>query len=226
VPPQKSRRRDSLPPVTVARFEQVTLLIQRLATEKTSVFLAAMRDYQDQHRDATSRPLTHMEAASVAGTLAHQIGRDDVAAIAGEVQQSGLRAHESLEPRELLLAAGIRTAPAFLDVALQVCALIEMSADTFEHMCETGLLDDAVGDGAATLRNLPMSEARDRATAALEHFSRESTGQSLGEAVRLLTGTVGQALKQALDQSIASASSSSTRLVEPTGGLDEPSSTT
>jgi hypothetical protein len=165
VPPQKSRRRDSLPPVTVARFEQVTLLIQRLATEKTSVFLAAMRDYQDQHRDATSRPLTHMEAASVAGTLAHQIGRDDVAAIAGEVQQSGLR-------------------------------------------------------------NLPMSEARDLATAALEHFSRESTGQSLGEAVRLLTGTVGQALKQALDQSIASASSSSTRLVEPTGGLDEPSSTT
>lgn len=224
MPQPKSRRREHLPPVTVARFEQVTLLIQRLAQEKTSLFLAAMRDYQAQHQDATGRPLTHVEAASVAGTLAQQIGREDVAAVAGEVQQSGLRVHEPPEPRELLLAAGIRTAPAFLDVALQVCALIELPADQFDAELDTGALDDAIADRANVLRKIPMGEARDRASAALEHFARESTGASLGEAVRLLTGTVGQALKEAIDQMTGSASSSSTLSAGHTGGTGETSS--
>ena len=179
-----------LPPVTVARFEQVALLIERLAQEKTSVFLGAMASYADQHRAASARPLTHTEAAAIAGQLAGQLGEDDVATLAADVQKSDLRASERPEPRELLLAAGTRTAPAFLDAALRVCALIEMPADAFKEALESDTLEFAVNGAAEDLRQLPMLDARPRAAAALEHFVRQTTGGSPGEAWGLLTGTV------------------------------------
>lgn len=208
----------TLPPVTVSRFEQVTLLIQRLASEKTDVFVAAMGDYAQQRRHATARGLTHTEAAAAAAQIAQQLGRTDVGAVAAEIQQSGLQASDPPEPRELLLAAGVRTAPAFLDVALQVCALIEMDADSFDAAVEGARLDGAIDDLTTQLRRLPMSEARARAGRALEHFTRETTGGSPGEAWSLLTGTVWEAIRAAITSLDGSASSSSTRLHEPTDG--------
>lgn len=224
----KSRRRDSappLPPVTVERFGQVTTLIERLAQQHTDVFLSAMSTYQRDRLAVTQRGLTHTEAAAVAAQLAEQHGRDDPAALAAEVQASGLQATDPIEPRELLLAAGVRTAPAFLDAALRVCALIEMPADIFESAVEYDTLDRALDAAVDELRKLPMTEARPRAAAALAHFTSEVGGASPGEAWSLLTGTVWQALTQALAQVAGSASLSSTRLVEPTAGPDATSST-
>src|ERR1051326_7310517 len=59
-----------LSPVTVARFEQTTILIERLANEKTSLFLEGLTGHLNDRHQAAARPLTHNEAASVAGQLA------------------------------------------------------------------------------------------------------------------------------------------------------------
>lgn len=211
----------SLPPVTVARFEQVTILIERLAQEKTSIFLEAMTGHIEQRQQAAARGLSSTEAVAVAGELASRLGRDDVIALAAEVQQSGLQAADPPDPKELLLAAGLRTAPAFLDAALRVCAMIELPAGAFEAGLEHDDLDQRVDEHCVDLRKLPIAEGRQRASVALTHFTSQVGGGTPGEAWSLLTGTVWQAIKQAYSQLDGSPSSWSTSLVEPTAGRDE-----
>ena len=211
-----------LPVVSLARMEEVTLLIERLFTEKADVFIAAAEGYRERHRTGSSRPLTHLEAAQVAQAMAAQ---PDVGLVEA-VQDSGLRAYDEPSQQEVLLAAGLQTAPAFIDLAIRVTALIELDADTFEQACETYDLDAAIDRAAKQLRKVPISDARARASRALEHFAR-GAGTSPGEAWRLLTGTVLQAFAQGMSI-VAEAmpeSSSLTGSPPSTGGPDETSST-
>lgn len=221
----KTRAAVRLPPVTVARLKEAMAFIERLAEENTDVFVASANRYRERHRNGTSRALTAVEAAQVAAGLAAGVNAataDDAVA----VQESGLRAYDEPDPREVLLAAGIATAPAFLDIATRFTALVEMPADTFAAAREDETLDDAIAAAAAILDDLEVTEARARATAALEHFAA-AAGAQQGKALGLLTQTVWTALQNAL-RVVMDERSTSSSLIDSaanTTGLGETSST-
>jgi hypothetical protein len=219
-----------LPPLTVARFEEASKLIEQLVSEKTDVFIEAQNEYRRKHREATDRPLTAQEAAQVAAAMAESLGQDvsdDPGAVAAKIQGSGLRAYDEPQGMEILLAAGLATAPALMDVVMRLVALIELSADAFEGAREAELLDEALDSAVDELRKLEVQDARARASAALSHVV-EKTGVAPGEAVRLVTRIVGQAMGQALQlhPDLLSSGMSSLQGSLDSGGPDEPSSTT
>lgn len=202
--PRASRpRTPALPVVTVARFEEAAKLIEELVAEKQDVFLEAAQRFREKHRDVTSRGLDAMEAAQVAAGLM----RNDVEA-AVLVQRSDLRAYDEPAANEIFVAAGMATAPAFLDAAGRVVALIEMSAATFEQACEDGTLETAIDEARDDWRKVPMAEARERATRALDHYAKAGGASSVGEAVRLLMRIVMQAHQQTVMAMTPSDSSS------------------
>ncbi len=186
----------ALPVITVGRFEEVSKLIEELVAEKADVFVAAQQNYRDLHRDRSSRPLRPEEAAQIAAGLAEQFSDVGPADAAATVQASGLRAYDEPQPAEVLLAAGLATAPAFMHVCRLVTALIELDRDTFADVCESERLRDVLEGRARELLDVSMEDARARAQAALEHFAG-SAGVEPGKAMSLLTDTVWQALQLA-----------------------------
>jgi hypothetical protein len=211
-----------LPPMTVARVKEASILIETLVSEKTDVFIAHANDYKTKHREATSRPLTPQEAAQIAAAMSEVIMADgeggDPIATAAQVQQSELRAYDEPSSREVLLRAGVATATAAIDAGLRLVALVEMPAEQFREARETGHLDAAIADAAVELEELEASEARERATAALEHFAT-ATGRPKGEAWGLLVRVVVQALSQTISSSSANSTTepSTSSLVDITG---------
>src|SRR4051794_39764994 len=85
----------TLPPVTVARFEESLDLIERIAAEERSGFLREMQDYRDQHREVTRRPLTAGEATQFAAAMA-EVYRDEETPdeVAARLQNSELYAYD------------------------------------------------------------------------------------------------------------------------------------
>lgn len=223
------RQSPTLPPLTVARFEQATLLMERLVDENTDVFVGRMQAYRERQRAASSRRLTADEAAKLAVSMRLALDDDDrdVVALAEDVQAGDLRAVDEPAPMEVLLAAGVATAPAFLNAALRLVALIELPADIFEAAYEDETLDVAIELHVKDLRALDLDEARARAVSALDYLS-EKAGAGSGEGLRLLTRSVWQALNQAADQmspQILSGLSSLTDSAPPTDGPTGTSST-
>lgn len=141
------------------------------------------------------RPLSPLEAAQVAAAL----DSEDKLAEAEQIQQSGLRAYDEPDQREILFQAGIATAPAFLEAVRQVVALIEMPADIFEEACEDESLQDAIDTAAKELRTLEVGDGRKRAAAAFSHLA-VSSGVEPGEAWRLPLQAVWQALNNATSE--------------------------
>jgi hypothetical protein len=187
-----------LPRVTTARFAEAALLVERIAETNQDVFLAAAQRFRIRHRDATSRRLNVEEAAQVVAAM----GTDqDPVAMAEQVQASDLRAYDEPQPQEILVAAGLATAPAFLDAVQQLVGLIELPDPTFREAREVGpeALDEAIQVHIRSeFDDLDMADARPRAQRALEHFAQAATQGSLGEAWGLLTKVVGQAYSQAM----------------------------
>lgn len=216
----------ALPAISVARFEEGLLLVERMVAENTSVFIQHAQDYRAEHRKATDRPLSAVEAAQIAaGVLDERSPEDRAAAFLGH---EGLRAYDEPAPTEVLLAAGVATAPAFLRAALRVTALIEMPDGTFEEARELRTLNDEIDAHVETLRGLGLQEARERASAALDHFGK-AAGVEPGKAWGLLARSVWQALQQAVSQLNLDQESPSSSLIDSaanTDGPDEPSSTT
>lgn len=226
MPPVKKgdAKRVALPPITVGKFEQVGYLIERMVRENTEAFVGAGQEYRDQHRAGASRPLTAVEAVQVAAAALDDRSIEDRALA---FQQSELRAYDEPRPVEVLVAAGVATAPAALRATVNVVALLEMPADEFEAALESGCLDEAVAERAVSLKRLELAEGRARASRALEHFAA-AAGQEPGKAVGLLARTVLQALQQAIGHLTQSFPSESESLVfSPVSldGLDETSFT-
>lgn len=194
--PARAPRRPALPPITVAKLEETGHLLERLIAENQSVFIAHGQRHKEAHRDGTSRPLNAAEAAQIAVAMVDAADGSDRVRLAEQLQQSSLRAYDEPDMREVLLAAGVATAPAFLRAALDVVALVEMPIDEFEDACESDTLEEAIADRARELRRLPLQAARERAARALQHYG-DSAGVGVGEALRLLAGTVWQALTMA-----------------------------
>lgn len=218
-------RATMLPAVTVARFAEATRLIERLVDEQADLFIGHGNAYRTRHREGTSRPLHAAEAAQIAAAML-----DDDTPLeqrAANVQQSGLRAYDDATPQEVLLAAGLKTAPAFLHAALRIVALLEMPADQFELEREAGRLDEALDDTVGALEHTGIEEMRERASSALSHLAAQA-GAPPGEALALLGRAAWQAIQQGMSQLAISAptSSSLTGSPPPTDGRGETSSTT
>jgi hypothetical protein len=212
----------TLPPITVAKFEETGRLLERVIAENQSMFIEKGQAYKDAHRQGSSRPLSPHEAAVVAASIASEAGQIQTAA---EVQQSSLRVVDEPDSREILLAAGIGAAPAFMAAVRQVVALVEMPNVDFEEACEHDTLDQALEHRAAALRSLEIGEARTRASSAFNHYAR-SAGFEPGEAWRLPGRAVWQALQGAMsDLTDAAQSLQLTDSAASTPGLDEQSST-
>ena len=220
-----------LPPVTVARFQEATRLIEALVDENTDLFIDRMASYRERARAGSARRLTPAEAAQVAAAIGGAMDQDaaQVAQLAGKIQKGALRAVDEPNPQEVLLAGGLATAPAFIAAALQVVALLEMPADIFEDAYEDGTLRDTVETDAKVLSQLPLADARARAARAMQNLA-EGAGTSEGEAWSLLTSTVRQAFDNALltmaDRMQTQPLESLTDSPAPTDGLGDRSSTT
>jgi len=215
-------RTPKLPPITVAKLEETGRLLERLVSENQQLFIAKGQEFKQAHRDGSSRPLTPLESAQIARVLSEQ---ENPVEATQEVQGSTLRAYDEPEGREILMAAGIGVAPAFVAAVRSVVALIEMPAAEFEQACGDDTLQQAIEERAAALRNLTLDEGRKRASAAFEHYAK-SAGFESGEALRLPVQAVWQALSGAMDHLVdVSESSSLIDSAASTAGADETSST-
>lgn len=224
---KKATGGEGLPVVTVARFEAASRLIEQLVDENTDLFIGRMHAYRERSRAGSSRALSATEAAQVAAGLATDLEASERVSVAESVQASGLRAVDEPQPMEVLLAAGVSTAPAFIDAAKRVVALLELPEDTFREAYDGGALEAATAGAVADLAHLPLPEARERARAAFAHLASQA-GDASGEGVRLLIRTVWQAFQQAADQmapSLSSGLSSLTGSPAPTDGPSETFST-
>jgi hypothetical protein len=148
-------------------------------------------------------------------------GRDPVQ-VAADVQASDLRAYDQPGQTEILVAAGVSTAPAFIKAALRLVALLELPEDEFEAAYDAETLPAAIDGGVKELRKLDLAEARIRAKGALELLAEKSGAES-GEGLRSLVQVVWRALNQAVQMGPgeSSALSSLTGWDAPTDGAEE-----
>ena len=209
--------------ITVARFESAMLLLEELVAENTDLFIGKIHEYREKHRAGTDRALSPEEAAQVAAALSVAMteGRDPVQA-AADVQASDLRAYDQPGQTEILVAAGVSTAPAFIKAALRLVALLELPEDEFEAAYDAETLPAAIDGGVKELRKLDLAEARIRAKGALELLAEKSGAES-GEGLRSLVQVVWRALNQAVQMGPgeSSALSSLTGWDAPTDGAEE-----
>lgn len=193
----------TLPPITTGKFEAIGDLLEAMVAENTSLFTAKGQEYAEVKRQGSSRPLSAGEAMELATAVAAGMQAGDLESDgrtitdrAAAFQQSELRAHDEPQPLELLAAAGVATAPAFMRAARKVVALIELPNTVFEQAYEDGTLDRVVDEASKAMRSVEMGVARVRADAALNHFAA-AAGQEAGKGVGLLVRSLWTALEQA-----------------------------
>ncbi|HET6502102.1 MAG TPA: hypothetical protein VFG87_15205 [Amycolatopsis sp.] len=221
-------RTPALPPVTIARLEEALGLIDELVDEQTDVFVAKGHEYRERHRAGTERRLTAFEASQVAAAMTSGDGLPPVT-LAVAVQESDLRAYDEPEPLELLLRAGVATAPGWMDAVKRFVALIEMDPTVFREARENETLDEALTTAVAAMAYTDLDGPdgmRVRSQHALEHFA-EAAGAGPGKAGGLLVRALWQAVEQATSSlGLQRGPSSLTGSPPSTDGLSETSSTT
>src|SRR4051812_36439368 len=105
--------RPALPPVSVAKFKEGMVLLERLVVENRQAFIQSGQDYKQEHREVTSRPLTAEEAASLAAGFPDD-ERSPEELAAAFLERGDLRAYDEPLPLEVLAAAGAQLAPALM----------------------------------------------------------------------------------------------------------------
>lgn len=219
-------RRGGLPPfISVTRFVAATELIERLYDENADLFTGRMQDARERARASSRRELTPTEAAQLALSMSDVLSGDvDPVDTAARLQDSGLRAVDEPAPMEVLLAAGVSTAPAFVRAAMRFLALMELDEDQLEEALDAGEIDEVLDDAVKQLRRQDLEDVRNRTREALEMLGRKA-GVGQGEALRLLIDTVWQALNQAANQMAPSLSSGLSSLTDSPAPTDGPSET-
>ena len=214
-----------LPPISVARFEEALGLVELMVAENQKTFIEHGQRFREQHRETTGRHLNAIEAVQVAaGVLDDRTPEDRAAAFQAH---DGLRAYDEPGQQEVLLAAGVATAPALLHATLRVVALIELDDTEFQEARESDRLVPVLDAKVGELRQLGLKEARVRAAAALEHLADE-VGVEPGKAWALVASSVWQALTQAMTQLSPGTPSGSSSLTDspPSTAGDESRSST
>lgn len=218
-----------LPVVGVARLKEAANLLERLASQHQDVFAERVAEFRAIRRKSSERPASVLDAAAIAAGMADAFDPETTPVERIEqIQSAGLTHYDDPAPVELLLAAGLSTPVAFIDMASQYVALIEMDAETFKSAREAGTLQEAIDAAATELEDLGLEEARDRASAAFKHFVAAAGGDDPGEALSLIVRLVGQAIGQATTTGLDLTSiwPSLTDSPVSTDGLDETFSTT
>lgn len=179
-----------LPVVTIEKLEEAGQLLQQLVQENLDVFVDGAATYQDAHRRRTARPVNAAEAVQLAVALS----ADDEVLKAVELQRSELRGYDEPRQKEVLLAGGAATAPAFIKAARFFVALVEMPLARFEAACDAGPdhLRAEIEKDAKLLIRRPAAEGRARAAAAMAHYAA-AAGVDTGKVWGLLVKTVTQA---------------------------------
>ena len=212
-----------LPAIDVARVEEIGHLLEAIVAENVELFVRKGQEYREEHRKATRRTLTVEEATQLAiAAVDDRPVEERAAAFQG---QEGLYAYEQPDRRDLMMAAGAATAPAFVKACRRAVALIEMPTDVFWGALDSETLEDAIDEAAQELRKVELLEARARTTAALEHFGAQA-GDAQGKGLALLWKAIMAALSQAITQLDDSAERLSSLIASPPGtdGANETSS--
>ena len=183
---KKATGSEGLPVVTVARFEAASRLIEQLVDENTDMFVGRMHAYRERSRAGSSRALSAIEAAQVAAGLASDLEAAERVPLAESVQSGGLRSVDEPAAMEVLLAAGVSTAPAFLDAAKRVVALLELPEDgarllavrpdAGEHFGVGEL--DRVGVGLAECAAVSVAVEAAARRQAVEYFARVAVDEA------------------------------------------------
>lgn len=189
----RTAAKKSLPPIKVAKFREISRLLEGQLEKNTDGMIAAGDRFRAQHRKGTQRPLSAMEVAQVAAGFDKSL-----AEAKRQVDEAGLTAYDEPDPLALLLAAGLATASEWFDGMLEIVALIEMDDDRFRAATEAQALSAAVATDAERLGELDLPVARDRARRAMEHLAAQS-GVDPGKAWGLLGRSAWQALNQAAE---------------------------
>lgn len=212
----------ALPPMSVARVADCMRLVEDLVAENIDLFGKNIARHREARRESSTRPLTGQEAAAVAAGLNIDPMAEGAAERIADIQKSGLTAVDEVPMQEVLLAAGVSTAPAAIDAAMRMVALVEMDAETYKSAREGDKLRQAIDDGAAEFGDLEAAEGRERASRALDHFQR-AAGVDSGEARSLILRTVLDALGQAMENApkLGSTLASLIGSQEPTDGTEE-----
>lgn len=211
----------ALPPMTVARFEDTTRLVESLIGENVSVFSGNIAKYRAVRREGSQRPLDAVEVGQVGAALGIDMNAEDAPAKLAALQKSELRAVDEVSMNEALVPALTATAPAAIECARKLVALVEMGGAEYRKAREDGKLDEVIAEHAAVYGDIEMADARPRAAAAFAHF-QAAAGASQGEAWSLILKIVGQAMGQAIEAApgLGSAFASLTGSPEPTDGAE------
>lgn len=226
----KGEGQTALPPMSVGRVADCMRLVEALVSENIELFGGNIAKHRDARRQSSERPLSGIEAAGVAAALGVDPESDDAVKRIEEVQASGLTATDEVPMQEVLLVAGVSTAPAAIEAACKLVVLVEMPDDEYRAAREAGedKLREAIDKAAKAFElDTPAGEGRERGKLALDHF-QIAAGVDSGEARSLIFRTVLEALGQAVENSpkLGSTLASLTGSLEPTDGTAEPSSTT
>lgn len=222
---KKGEGQPALPPMMVARVADCMRLVEDLVSENIELFGDNIAKHRAMRRESSSAPLTGMEAAQVAAALGIDPNAENAAERIAAIQKSDLRSTDEVPMQEVLLVAGVATAPAAIEAACRLVALVEMPDPEYRKAREAGKdkLREAI-DKAANAFELDVSaeDGRARASAALDHFQK-AAGVDSGEARSLILRTVLEALGQAMENApnLNSAFGSLTGSLEPTDGTAE-----
>jgi hypothetical protein len=219
--------RPAMPKIGVARMQAALQLVEDLVDEHTDLFIAKGQEFRDRYRNGNDRPFTAVEITQIAAGLGASL-----ADAKGQIGEAGLSHHDEPTPQEVMFAAGVATAPAFLRSLLRLTALLELPKDEFDDARENDQLDEAITERARGYEDedLDLEEMRARAAVALEHLSA-ATGVTPGKAWEMVTKTVTQGFGQALavltmPPSPSSLSGSSTDSAATTADSPAPTSST
>jgi hypothetical protein len=182
-----------LPPVSVAHFEEAMRLLEQLVDTQADTFIAAGQSYREKHRSGTERDLNADEAMQIAAGVAAVVAAPPLD-VAVALQRSQLRAYDEPEPIEVLLSAGVATAPGFMTAAKRFTALIELPAAELERLVEGEALDGALDDAVDAMTYEDLQAVRARAHRAFAHFA-QAAGAGSEKGVGLLLRAWEQARK-------------------------------
>lgn len=203
----------ALPPIKVAKFKEVGVLLEALFHENADLFVKVGQDFREQHYAGTERPLNPLEVAQIAACMGESL-KDAT----DHIDEAGLRAQDEPDPTQVLLAMGIHTASVWIDGLLAIVALVEMDDARFKAARESQTLRHAIDLDVEAMEDGDVIEVRERAQAAMDHLAAQS-GVDAGKAWGALGRSVWQAVEQAAEhlRTIPSTSSLSSSPASSTG---------
>lgn len=212
-----------LPPITGSKMRSALVQLDLMVELNAGEFIEHGQAYRQQHRDATSRPLTAIEVAQIAAAFDAPLPQ-----VKKDIDRAKLTAHDEPQPMEILARATVATSPALYDSVLRLTALLEMPNTDYANARDRGDLDTALTTAVAHMDDEELGVLRQRVGRAWGHLG-EAMGHEPGKAWGLIAQTLWKTISQGMSQLATAAatasSTSSTSSPQPTDGADEPSST-